>query len=78
MRVCLCTLIYMYMYTRIHMHSYIYKCVGVHALCIAKRIHRHEPRRFMWVYADRAHTVCVYLHPQRIRVMRNADVSSIG
>jgi len=28
----------------------------------------------MWVYADRAHTVCVCLHPQRIRVMRNTDV----
>ena len=56
------------------MHSYIYMCVGVHALCIAKYIHRHEPRRFMWVYADRARTVCVYLHPQRIRVMSNADV----
>ena len=55
------------MYTRIHMHWYIYMCVGVHALCIAKRIHRHEPRRFMWVYADHAHTVCACLHPQRIR-----------
>ena len=49
-------------------------CVGVHTLCIAKGIHRHGPRRFMWVYVDRAHTVCVYLHPQRIRVMHNADV----